>query len=57
MQGCWMIQTTVYNPKATVNLPGLRSVLELRAEMGFFKQPLPRVEKYIDLSYYDRAVE
>jgi hypothetical protein len=23
--------------------------------MGFLKPPLPPVEKYIDLSYYDRA--
>lgn len=43
-------------PKAELNLPGLKSVLELRAEMGFLKPPLPPVEKYIDLSYYDRAV-
>jgi hypothetical protein len=43
-------------PKAEVNLPGVKSVLELRAEMGFLKQPLPPVEKYIDLSYYDRAI-
>ncbi|HEX6768377.1 MAG TPA: ABC transporter substrate-binding protein, partial [Candidatus Binatia bacterium] len=44
-------------PKAELNLPGLKAVLELRAEMGFLKQPLPPVQKYIDLSYYDRAVE
>jgi ABC-type nitrate/sulfonate/bicarbonate transport system substrate-binding protein len=44
-------------PKAELNLPGLKSVLELRAEMGFLKPPLPPLEKYIDLSYYDRAVE
>jgi len=44
-------------PKAELNLPGLKSVLDLRAEMGHLKQPLPPVEKYIDLSYYDRAVE
>jgi hypothetical protein len=31
-------------------------VLELRGEMGFLKTPLPPVEKYIDLSYYDRAI-
>jgi ABC-type nitrate/sulfonate/bicarbonate transport system substrate-binding protein len=43
-------------PNAEVNLPGLTSVLELRAEMGFLKLPLPPVEKYIDLSYYDQAV-
>lgn len=44
-------------PKAKLNLPGLKSVLELRAEMGFLKQPLPPVEKYIDFSYYNRAIE
>ena len=43
-------------PKAELNLPGLRAVLELRAEMGYLKQP-PPVEKYIDLSYYDLAAE
>jgi ABC-type nitrate/sulfonate/bicarbonate transport system substrate-binding protein len=43
-------------PKAEVNMPGLKSVLELRAEMGYLKRPLPPAEKYIDLSYYDRAV-
>jgi hypothetical protein len=25
--------------------------------MGFLKQPLPPVEKYIDFSYYDAAIE
>jgi hypothetical protein len=25
--------------------------------MGFLKPPLPPLEKYIDRSYYDRAVE
>jgi hypothetical protein len=44
-------------PKAELKLAGLKSVLELRAEMGFLKQPLPPVEKYIDLSYYNEAVE
>jgi ABC-type nitrate/sulfonate/bicarbonate transport system substrate-binding protein len=44
-------------PKAELNLPGLKAVLELRAEMGHLNQPLPPAEKYIDLSYYERAVE
>lgn len=44
-------------PKAQLNLPGLKTVLELRAEMGYLKQPLPPAEKYIDLSYYNRTVE
>jgi ABC-type nitrate/sulfonate/bicarbonate transport system substrate-binding protein len=44
-------------PRARLNLPGVKSVLELRAEMGYLKQPLPPVEKYIDISYYDQAIE
>ena len=44
-------------PNAALSLPGLRSVLELRAEMGFLNPPLPPVEKYIDLSYYNAAIE
>ncbi len=44
-------------PKAELNLAGLKSVLELRAEMGFLRPPLPSVEKYIDLSYYNQAVK
>jgi len=43
-------------PKAELNLPGLAAVLELRAEMGYLKRPLPPVEKYFDLSYYKSAV-
>jgi ABC-type nitrate/sulfonate/bicarbonate transport system substrate-binding protein len=44
-------------PKAELNLPGLSAVLELRAQMGYLRQSLPPVDKYIDLSYYNRAVE
>src|SRR5262245_60793679 len=44
-------------PRAALNLAGLKTVLERRAEMGYLAQPLPPVEKYIDLTYYDRAIE
>lgn len=43
-------------PAAELNLPGIAAVLELRAEMGQLKPPLPPIEKYIDLSYYRNAV-
>jgi ABC-type nitrate/sulfonate/bicarbonate transport system substrate-binding protein len=43
-------------PAAELNIPGIESALELRAEMGFIKRPLPPVEKYCDLSYYRAAV-
>jgi ABC-type nitrate/sulfonate/bicarbonate transport system substrate-binding protein len=44
-------------PDAALNLPGIATVLELRAEMGRLAAPLPAVEKYTDLSYYRNAVE
>jgi len=42
-------------PKAELNLPGVAAVLELRAEMGYLEPPLPPAEKYVDLSFYQRA--
>ena len=44
-------------PEAELNLPGVEAVLELRADMGVLNRPLPPVEKYVDLSYYRKAIE
>jgi ABC-type nitrate/sulfonate/bicarbonate transport system substrate-binding protein len=43
-------------PEAELDLPGVAAVLELRAEMGYLTRPLPPAEKYVDLSYYQRAM-
>lgn len=43
-------------PKAELNLPGITAALDLRAEMGYLKRPVPPVDKYVDLSYYRKAV-
>jgi ABC-type nitrate/sulfonate/bicarbonate transport system substrate-binding protein len=43
-------------PDAALNIPGLAAVLELRAEMGRLAAPRPAVDRYIDLSYYRKAV-
>ena len=43
-------------PAAQLNRPGIVSALELRAEMGFLKRPVPAPEKYIDTSYYAQAI-
>jgi ABC-type nitrate/sulfonate/bicarbonate transport system substrate-binding protein len=43
-------------PKAELNLPGIAAALDLRAEMSYLSRPLPSVEKYVDLSYYRRAI-
>jgi ABC-type nitrate/sulfonate/bicarbonate transport system substrate-binding protein len=43
-------------PDAALNIPGLGGVLELRAEMGRLAAPIPPVDRYIDLSYYRKAM-
>ncbi len=43
-------------PKAAVNLEGLRQVIEVLGEIGQVKPPLPGPEKYVDTSYYTRAM-
>ncbi len=43
-------------PKAAVNLSGVAAALELRAKLGYLPRPVPPVEKYVDLSYYEKAL-
>ncbi len=43
-------------PKAALNLSGVTAALELRAELGYLARPIPPVEKYVDLAYYNKAV-
>ena len=42
--------------KAGVNISGVTAALELRAELGYLARPIPPVEKYVDLSYYRKAL-
>ncbi|MFQ5693005.1 MAG: ABC transporter substrate-binding protein [Nitrospinota bacterium] len=42
-------------PDAKLNLPGVAAALDLRAEMGHLSRPVPPPEKYVDLTYYQRA--
>jgi ABC-type nitrate/sulfonate/bicarbonate transport system substrate-binding protein len=43
--------------RAQLNLPGIATVLALRAEMGRLQTPAPPVDKYLDTSYYGRACD
>ena len=52
-----MNPTTGIIPKAAIDIKGLEAVLKLRWEMGLLKTPIPPVEKYYDLTYYNRAVQ
>ena len=42
--------------RAAVNLQGVLTTIELRAELGYMAQPMPPVQKYVDLSYYRSAL-
>lgn len=44
-------------PRAAIDIKGLEAVLKLRWEMGLLEAPIPPVEKYYDLTYYNRAVQ
>src|SRR5262245_41976643 len=43
-------------PDVALNVPGVAGALDLRAEMGRLATPLPAVDRYIDLSYYRKAL-
>jgi ABC-type nitrate/sulfonate/bicarbonate transport system substrate-binding protein len=42
-------------PKAALNLSGVAAALELRAHLGYLARPVPGVERFVDLSYYEQA--
>jgi ABC-type nitrate/sulfonate/bicarbonate transport system substrate-binding protein len=42
--------------EARLSLPGVRKVIELRAEYGEPKKPMGEAAKYIDESYYNNAI-
>jgi ABC-type nitrate/sulfonate/bicarbonate transport system substrate-binding protein len=45
-----------FDPKAAIDLEGVRRVLTLRSEYGQPRKPLVDPMKYLDLTYYDRAL-
>ena len=44
-------------PKAAIDVKGIEVVMQLRAEAGLLKMPLPAAEKYYDMTYYNRAAQ
>lgn len=43
-------------PNAALNMAGLKAALELRAGFGYLPQPVPPVQKYVDLSFRRTAL-
>jgi hypothetical protein len=52
-----MNPATATVPKAAIDVKGIEVVMQLRAEAGLLKMPLPAAEKYYDMTYYNRAVQ
>jgi hypothetical protein len=46
-----------FDPKATLDVEGVRTVLTLRSEDGEPKKELTDPAKYSDLTYYQRAMQ
>ena len=44
-------------PRSRIDMDGIRTVLELREIAGLMKAPVPKPEKYVDESFYRKALE
>lgn len=51
----YYVQHKVYAINGEVTLPGLKVNIEVQAQDGVLKEPLPRPEKYTDLTYLRQA--
>lgn len=45
------------NRDAELNLPGIATVIRLRREFAGLGEPIPPLEKYVDLSYHRKAIQ
>lgn len=43
-------------PRSRIDMEGIRTVLELRQIAGLMKPPVPKPEKYVDESFYNKAL-
>ena len=51
----YYIKNKIYPVNGDVTLPGLKVNIEVQAQDGIIKGPLPSPEKYLDLSYLKQA--
>jgi ABC-type nitrate/sulfonate/bicarbonate transport system substrate-binding protein len=45
-----------FTPRSSIDMEGIRAVLELRETAGLMKPPVPKPEKYIDERFYHKAL-
>lgn len=46
-----------WDKDGAVNVPAIQAVIDSMGEAGDFQPPLPKVEKFIDTSYWERSVK
>ncbi|MBI4320320.1 MAG: ABC transporter substrate-binding protein [Chloroflexi bacterium] len=51
------IKSSTWDKDGAISVPGLQAVIDALAESGDLKPPLPKVEKFIDTSYWDKAMK
>jgi hypothetical protein len=49
------VKNKIYPSDGAVTLEGLKVNIQIQANDGFVKEPLPPPEKYVDLSYLKQA--
>jgi hypothetical protein len=45
-----------FTPRSSIDVEGIRAILELRQTAGLMKPPVPTPEKYIDERFYKKAL-
>ena len=53
----YYIENRIWHPEADVNLEGIQTVIQIYAEQGQIKAPLPGPAKYVDQSYLREALK
>ncbi|HEY7167969.1 MAG TPA: ABC transporter substrate-binding protein [Candidatus Binatia bacterium] len=53
----YYIENKIWYPNAEANMEGVKTVIQIMAERGLFKGPLPSPNKYVDHSYAEEALK
>ncbi|MBI4319392.1 MAG: ABC transporter substrate-binding protein [Chloroflexi bacterium] len=51
------VNAAVWDKDAAINVKGLQANIDAMAERGELKAPLPKVEKYINSTYWEKAIK
>lgn len=49
------VKNSVFPKEGEINMSGMKEVLNAMGELGTFKGPVPSAEKFLDMSYWEKA--